>query len=88
MNKKQTITLSAVVAASLSLASPPSIAGKDKVIFERCFGVAKAGHNECGGGPGTSCAGTSTVDDQKNSWLLVPRGTCEKLSGGSLKAIE
>ena len=44
---------------------------------ERCFGVSLAGENNCAAGPGTSCAGTSTVDYQGNAWTYVPAGSCE-----------
>lgn len=44
--------------------------------MEKCFGVAMAGQNDCAAGPGTTCAGTSKVDFQGNSWKLVPAGTC------------
>jgi uncharacterized membrane protein len=43
---------------------------------EKCYGVALAGKNDCAAGPGTSCAGTSKVDYQPNSWKSVPAGTC------------
>ena len=44
--------------------------------FEKCYGVALKGQNDCKAGAGTSCAGTSTVDYQGNSWKAVPKGTC------------
>ena len=44
---------------------------------EKCFGVSLAGQNDCAAGPGTTCAGTSTVDYQGNAWTFVPAGTCE-----------
>ena len=44
--------------------------------MEKCYGVAKAGKNDCKAGAGTTCAGTSKVNYQKNSWKLVPAGTC------------
>ncbi len=44
--------------------------------MEKCYGVAKAGKNDCAAGPGTSCAGSSTRDYQGNAWKLVPVGTC------------
>lgn len=47
--------------------------------MEKCYGVALAGQNDCGAGPGTTCAGTSTVDYQGNAWKLVPKGTCESM---------
>lgn len=43
---------------------------------EKCYGVALAGQNGCAAGEGTTCAGTSKVDYQGNSWMLVPAGTC------------
>ncbi|WP_439576548.1 BufA1 family periplasmic bufferin-type metallophore [Elioraea sp.] len=46
---------------------------------EKCFGVALAGKNDCAAGPGTTCAGTSTVDYQGNAWSLVPKGTCTSI---------
>lgn len=51
---------------------------------EKCYGIAKAGLNDCAAGPGTSCAGTSTVDGQANAWLYTLAGSCEKIVGGSL----
>ncbi len=83
------IALSASVAAGL--ATTPAAAQK-KPAMEKCYGVAKAGENDCAAGPGTSCAGTSTRDYQGNAWKLVPKGTCEKISTpkgkGSLTAIK
>jgi uncharacterized membrane protein len=46
---------------------------------EKCFGISLAGENGCAAGPGTTCAGTSTVDYQGNAWTLVPAGTCETM---------
>ncbi|HLK84018.1 MAG TPA: DUF2282 domain-containing protein [Xanthobacteraceae bacterium] len=44
--------------------------------FEKCYGVALKGQNDCYAGAGTTCAGTSTVDYQGNAYKLVPKGTC------------
>jgi uncharacterized membrane protein len=52
---------------------------------EKCFGVAKAGKNDCQTAT-SSCAGTSKTNSQKDAWLFVPAGTCERLVGGSLQA--
>ena len=58
---------------------------------EKCYGIALAGKNDCAAGPGTSCAGTSTVDYQGNAWTYVDAGTCEETETptgtGSLEAI-
>ncbi len=60
---------------------------------EKCYGVSLAGKNDCAAGPGTTCAGTSTIDYQGNAWTLVPAGTCAtmELPGdrmGSLEALD
>ncbi len=47
---------------------------------EKCYGVSKAGKNDCAAGPGTSCAGTSKVDYQGNAWTFTKYGMCEKIS--------
>ena len=68
--------LALAVGAALSLAHAPAQAqAADK---EKCFGVALKGKNDCAAGPGTTCAGTSTLDYQGNAWKLVAKGTCEK----------
>ncbi|WP_172293544.1 DUF2282 domain-containing protein [Pseudoruegeria sp. HB172150] len=46
---------------------------------EKCYGVSMAGENDCAAGPGTTCAGTSKVDYQGNSWTLVDAGTCAEI---------
>lgn len=87
------------ISASLvaGLATGPVAAQKapvaaQKAPMEKCYGVAKAGQNDCAAGPGTSCAGTSTRDYQGNAWKLVAKGSCEKISTpkgkGSLKPID
>jgi len=68
----KTLPLLGAVATVLSLHAAPAEAGKK----EKCFGVAKAGENGCAAGPGTTCAGTSSVDYQGNAWSLVDAGTC------------
>jgi len=50
---------------------------------EKCFGVAKAGANDCKAGA-HDCAGMSTVNGDPASFVVVPAGTCDKISGGSL----
>jgi uncharacterized membrane protein len=44
--------------------------------YDKCYGVALAGKNDCYAGPGTTCAGTSTANYQGNAFKLVPKGTC------------
>ena len=51
---------------------------------EKCYGVSKAGQNECAAGKNT-CAGTSKKDNDPTAWKLVAKGTCDKM-GGKLSA--
>lgn len=52
--------------------------GKQANERERCYGVVKAGQNDCGT-PKHSCAGQSTFDSDPESWIMLPKGLCEKL---------
>lgn len=68
--------LAAVIATGV--VAPAEAAGKK----EKCYGIAKAGQNDCGNLAGThSCAGQSTVDNDKGEWKLVQKGTCSTLGG-------
>lgn len=82
--------LLAATAGAVALAGPAQAQAKPKM--EKCYGVAKAGKNDCAAGAGTSCAGTSTRDYQGDAWKLVPAGTCAKIDTpkgkGSLKPIK
>lgn len=54
---------------------------------EKCYGVVKAGHNDCGAlDKSHSCAGHAAADGDANEWVAVPAGLCEKLVGGTLHA--
>lgn len=49
---------------------------------EKCYGIAKAGQNDCGGAQAKhACAGLAIVDNDPNDWIYVPRGSCSKLNG-------
>ena len=86
MNKTQLMVASAMVAAfSLPLLSAAQAgpAATPKFEHEKCFGIAKAGKNDCQTAQ-SSCAGTSKRDAQGDAWLYVPAGSCERIVGGSL----
>jgi|TARA_R110002073_G_scaffold69054_12_gene171377 uncharacterized membrane protein len=89
--KIATIAASAL-ALALSAAAANATMTMTVASTEHCYGVALAGENDCAAGPGTSCAGTSTVDYQGNAWSNVPAGTCESIEtpygNGSLTPIE
>lgn len=74
-NTAKTLAVASAVAAALS-ATATTVSAQSK---EKCYGVALAGQNDCAAGPGTTCAGTSTLDYQGNAWKLVETGTCEEM---------
>ncbi len=80
MSRKTTIATAAFVASAV--AAVMATAGVDNPAQaqakEKCYGISVAGKNDCAAGPGTTCAGTSTIDYQGNAWTLVPAGECEK----------
>ena len=86
--KTQTIAASAMLAAlatplAVSLGAQPTPAAVPTTFTpEKCYGIAKAGLNDCQTAT-HSCAGTSTKDMDKASSIYVPAGTCAKISGGS-----
>ena len=75
-NRSFNAALAGAFAAALALAAVPANAASDDAGKEKCYGVAKAGHNDCASAGNNSCAGTSKSDYEKGAWVLVPKGTC------------
>lgn len=86
MSASRTLIQSAAIgllATGLLATSPATLAAD--AAKEKCFGVAKAGQNDCGSKYSKhSCAGQSTVDNDPNDFKLVAKGSCEQM-GGALK---
>lgn len=79
MRSKTTVLTSAMIAGAVAAAvAAGSAAPANAQAKEKCFGISLAGQNDCAAGPGTTCAGTSTIDYQGNAWTLVPSGDCAK----------
>lgn len=77
MIRSALIGILALSAAGSALAADDKGAGKEK-----CYGVSKAGQNDCANGAGShSCAGQSKVDMSADDWKLVAKGTCETMGG-------
>jgi len=73
------------LAAAISLSALAAQAGPaaaPEFEHEKCYGIAKAGANDCQTAT-HSCAGTAKRDAQPDSWIYVPKGTCDKIAGGS-----
>ncbi len=72
---------------ALGLAGTAKAADK-KVEMEKCFGVAKAGMNDCSSNKSAhSCAGQATKNNDPMDFVAVPKGTCDKIAGGNLKSM-
>ena len=86
MNQRALIASAATALLSTMLLSTSAMAASHaaapKAEKEKCFGVAKAGQNDCANLAGThSCAGQAKVDMDKGEWKYVAKGTCEKMGG-------
>jgi len=71
------------IATALAAALVLPVAAQAQGNMEKCYGIAKAGKNDCQTA-NSSCAGTSKKDGQADAWLSVPKGVCEKIAGGKL----
>ena len=74
--------LAAVIAMGLGTISAEAVAGKPG--FEKCAGIVNAGMNDCGTSK-HSCSGQASADRVPEEWIYVPKGTCAKIAGSSLK---
>ncbi|HCO43634.1 MAG TPA: hypothetical protein DCZ11_08325 [Gammaproteobacteria bacterium] len=77
-NKLAHAAFAAVLALGLSAATGTAVAAD----MEKCYGIAKAGKNDCQTAS-SSCAGTAKEDRQPDAFIAVPKGTCDKIAGGS-----
>ena len=85
MNIERRQAMLAVALAALAL-SPIAIAadaaGRTSADKEKCYGIAKAGRNDCASADGShSCAGQAKADNGPNEWKYVAKGTCTKEGG-------
>lgn len=79
-NRMLISALTGAVVLGASLSAPAMAADNEK-----CAGVVKAGKNDCATSA-NSCAGQAKVDGNKEAWIYVPKGTCEKIVGGTVVA--
>jgi uncharacterized membrane protein len=79
----QRAILSSALASVLALGLVGQAAAQDSK-KEKCYGVAKAGQNDCGNLAGThTCAGQAKADMDVGEWKYVAAGTCQKIGGKS-----
>jgi uncharacterized membrane protein len=88
MNNSRVITAAIGSLLLLGLAAGSASADDKKPEMEKCFGIAKAGKNDCSSNKSAhSCAGQATKDRDPMDFVAVPKGTCQKIDGGMLKAM-
>ncbi len=84
MVSRQTLNmlLASAVALTVAGAGTAAHAQSEK---EKCYGVVKAGKNDCAAAGGShACAGSAPTDALGDEWVAVPKGLCDRLAGGSL----
>ena len=82
MNQRALVTAAAASLLSTLLAATPALAQEKAKEKEKCYGVAKAGQNDCANLAGThSCAGQAKVSDDPGEWKYVAKGTCAGMKG-------
>jgi uncharacterized membrane protein len=74
----------AIAAPALLSAQKPAEMPSFKA--EKCYGIARAGKNDCASTGNNSCGGTSKKDGDKKAWIFVPEGYCERIVGGNKTA--
>ena len=77
------LIVSSALASALALGLLAPVAAQDKpAAKEKCYGIAKAGQNDCANLSGThSCAGQSKMDMAADDWKYVAKGTCMQMKG-------
>lgn len=85
MEKSKMLSIAIGSLLALGLVGNASAADK-KMEMEQCFGVAKAGKNDCSSNKSAhSCAGQATRNNDPEDFVAVPKGTCDKIAGGTLR---
>ncbi|MEO3713454.1 MULTISPECIES: BufA1 family periplasmic bufferin-type metallophore [Roseateles] len=75
-------TLSTALAAALALGLVQQAQAEDKGAKEKCYGIAKAGQNDCANLNGShSCAGQATTNNAPEEWRYVAKGSCKSQGG-------
>ena len=79
----QRLIVSSALASALALGLVGQVAAQDKG-KEKCYGIAKAGQNDCANLSGThSCAGQTKDDMSPADWKYVAKGSCKSMGGMS-----
>jgi uncharacterized membrane protein len=79
---KSNLSRQALIAAALAGLATGAINAAHAEQKVQCYGIAKAGQNDCASKTGVhGCAGEAKVDNDKGDFKNVPKGTCKKMGG-------
>ena len=76
--------ITTAVSSLLAVGALAVSAQEDAAEMEKCYGIVKAGANDCAG-PGHTCQGQATTDADPNEYILLPAGTCDRIAGGEVR---
>ena len=81
----QRLVISSALASVLAMGLVSQAAAATAPTKEKCYGVAKAGENDCANLSGShTCAGQAKVDGGVDEWTYVKAGTCKSMGGMTL----
>jgi uncharacterized membrane protein len=77
--------LAAAIVAPVALSAQKPVPAPTAFKTEKCYGIAKAGSNDCASTGNNSCGGSSKLNSDPKAWIYVPAGYCNRIVGGSLQ---
>jgi uncharacterized membrane protein len=77
--------LAVAVVAPVALSAQKPVPAPTGFKTEKCYGIAKAGKNDCASTGNNSCGGSSKLNSDPKAWIYVPAGYCDRIVGGSLQ---
>jgi len=85
MQNTRSVITAAIAALTTGALLAPTVAQAAGAVVcaeqERCYGIAKAGKNDCATSSSV-CSSSAKQDNQKDAWIYVPKGMCQKVAGG------
>jgi uncharacterized membrane protein len=81
MQSKRALMTAVSSLLAVGLTTMSMTAAAADVEMEKCYGVAKAGKNDCAAN-GHACSGQAKTSGDPAEWVKLPKGTCERLLNG------
>jgi uncharacterized membrane protein len=77
------VMMATALTVGVTTVSTPALAKYKAPGLEKCYGIAKKMKNECGTSK-HACAGQAKTNNDPNDWIMVLKGNCDMITGGSL----